>query len=162
MTATQRGPKLSRRQFLPRAAAVAAGAVAAGAVGYELPHRSSPPAGDEPSSTPPTTATAASGRVQTFLTRPDLRPPEVRVTQFGRPPAPGSTPRFILLAPMNAVPASDPQQGLMMLDPAGSPRVVCPGVGRPQVQPRRAVLRRQSGADVVAGIGVQCARLRIG
>jgi hypothetical protein len=130
-------PTLSRRQFLPRAAAAAVGLVAAGAVGYELPHRSgsgrrsSPAASDDASSAAPPTATAASSRVQTFLTRPDLRPPAVRVTQLGSQPAPGSTPRFILLAPMNAVPASDPQQGLMMLDrqgrlvwfaPSGDPR----------------------------------------
>jgi hypothetical protein len=130
-------PSLSRRQFLPRAAAAAVGLVAAGAVGYELPHRSgsgrrsSPAASDDASSAAPATATAASSRVQTFLTRPDLRPPAVRVTQLGSQPAPGSTPRFILLAPMNAVPASDPQQGLMMLDrqgrlvwfaPSGDPR----------------------------------------
>jgi outer membrane protein assembly factor BamB len=118
-------PTLSRRQFLPRAAAAAVGLVAAGAVGYELPHRSgsgrrsSPASPGDSSSAAPATATAASSRVQTFLTRPDLRPPAVRVTQLGAQPAPGATPRFILLAPMNAVAASDPQQGLMMLDRQG-------------------------------------------
>jgi outer membrane protein assembly factor BamB len=139
---------LSRRQFLPRAAAAAVGLVAAGAVGYELPHRSgsgrrSSPASRGDSSSAAATATAASSRVQTFLTRPDLRPPAVRVTQLGRQPAPGSSPRFILLAPMNAVPASDPQQGLMMLDrqgrlvwfaPSGEPRFnldVQPDAGKP-------------------------------
>ena len=130
-------PRLSRRQFLPRAAVAAVGLVAAGAVGYELPHRSgsgrrsSPASGGGSSSAGPATATAASGRVQTFLTRPDLRPPAVRVTPLRSQSAPGSTPRFILLAPMNAVPASEPQQGLMMLDrqgrlvwfaPSGEPR----------------------------------------
>ncbi len=135
--AARPGPRLSRRQFLPRAAAAAVGLVAAGVVGHELPHRSgsgrraSPASRGDSSSAPPVTATAASSRVQTFLTRPDLRPPAVRVTQLGSQPAPGSTPRFILLAPMNAVPASEPQQGLMMLDrqgrlvwfaPSGDPR----------------------------------------
>jgi outer membrane protein assembly factor BamB len=41
------------------------------------------------------------------------------VTQFGSQPAAGDTPRFIVLAPMNAVPAPEPQQGLMMLDRLG-------------------------------------------
>ncbi|MGH2894360.1 MAG: arylsulfotransferase family protein [Solirubrobacteraceae bacterium] len=129
--------KLSRRQFLPRAAA-AAGVVAAGAVGYELPHRSgsgqrsSAASPQKPSSTPPTTATASSSRVQSFLTRPDLRPPAVRVTQFGSQPAHGSTPRFILLAPMNAVPASEPQEGLMMLDRQGRLVWFAPASGGPR------------------------------
>jgi Arylsulfotransferase (ASST) len=126
---------VSRRQFLPRAAAAAVGLVAAGAVGYELPHRSgsrrrsSPGASPKSSSSPPVTGTAGSSRVQTFLTRPDLRPPAVRVTQFGRQPATGSTPRFILLAPINAVRASDPQQGLMMIDRAGRLVWFAPGSG---------------------------------
>jgi hypothetical protein len=117
---------VSRRQFLPRAAAAAAGVVGAVAVGYELPHRSgsahrsSAAAPDKSSSAaPPATATSGSSRVQTFLTRPDLRPPAVRVTQLGDQPAHGSTPRFIVLAPMNAIPAAEPQQGLMILDRQG-------------------------------------------
>ena len=123
-----RAPTLSRRQFLPRAAA-AVGIVAAGVVGYELPHRPSkgskhgaapaPPDPAAASSAPSATAAASASRVQTFLTRPDLRPPAVRVTQLGSQTASASTPRFILLAPMNAVPASEPQQGLMMLDRQG-------------------------------------------
>ncbi|HEX3690868.1 MAG TPA: arylsulfotransferase family protein [Solirubrobacteraceae bacterium] len=118
-------PTLSRRQFLPRAAAAAAGLVVAGVVGYELPHHSAsrrrvtPASPKQPSTTPPATGASGSSRVQSFLTRPDLRPPVVRVTQIGSRPVPESTPRFILLAPMNAVPASDPQQGLMMLDRQG-------------------------------------------
>ena len=117
---------VSRRQFLPRVAAAAAGVVGAAAVGYELPHRSgsarrsSPAAPDTTSSaTPPATATSGSSRAQTFLTRPDLRPPAVRVTQLGDQPARGSTPRFIVLAPMNAIPAAEPQEGLMMIDRQG-------------------------------------------
>ncbi len=116
----------SRRQFLPRAAAAAAGIVAAGAVGYELPHRSksartTSSAGSaeaaRASSAAPAAASGASTTVQRFLTRPDLLPPAVRVTQLGAQPA--SAPRFILLTPINAVPASEPQQGLMMLDRLG-------------------------------------------
>ncbi|HTU94961.1 MAG TPA: arylsulfotransferase family protein [Solirubrobacteraceae bacterium] len=120
----RRARKVSRRQFLPRAAAAAAGIVAAGAVGYELPHRSASRRKAAPASspTPPSapaadTTTPGNSRVQTFLTRPDLRPPAVRVTQLAA--APASTPRFILLSPINAVPASDPQQGLMMVDRLG-------------------------------------------
>jgi hypothetical protein len=116
---------LSRRQFLPRMAAAAAGVVGAAALGYELPHRSgsahrsSPAAPEESSSTPPTTATSGSSRAQSFLTRPDLRPPAVRVTQLGHQPAHASTPRFIVLAPMNAIPAAEPQEGLMIIDRQG-------------------------------------------
>src|ERR1700760_3423459 len=124
MALRRRARKVSRRQFLPRAAAAAAGVVAAGAVGYELPHRSAsrrkaaPAAPEAPASAPAAeTAAPGSARVQTFLTRPDLRPPTVRVTQRGA--AAESTPRFILLSPINAVPASEPQQGLMMLDRQG-------------------------------------------
>lgn len=120
MTATRPPRKVSRREFLPRAAAAAAGAVAAGAVGYELPHgTSTPSATDTRPPTPAPAGASGSGPVQRFLTRPDLRPPQVRVTQFGAQPAAGSTPRFILLAPNNAVPATEPQQGLMMIDRLG-------------------------------------------
>jgi outer membrane protein assembly factor BamB len=132
---TRSTPTLSRRQFLPRAVAAAAGLVAAGAVGYELPHRSgsgrrsSAGPAQRSSSSPPTTAAAGSSRVQTFLTRPDLRPPAVRMTQFGPQPAYGSTPGFIVLAPMNAVPASEPQQGLMMIDRQGRLVWFAPGSG---------------------------------
>jgi Arylsulfotransferase (ASST) len=118
-------PTLSRRQFLPRAAAAAAGIVAAGVVGYELPHhsasrrRAAPASPQQPTASPATAAESGSSRVQAFVTRRDLRPPLVRVTQFGSQPAPGATPRFIVLAPINAVPASEPQQGLMMLDRQG-------------------------------------------
>ena len=51
-----RAPTLSRRQFLPRAAA-AVGIVAAGVVGYEWPHRSSK--GSEHCAAPAAPETAA-------------------------------------------------------------------------------------------------------
>jgi outer membrane protein assembly factor BamB len=135
--AARPAPTLSRRQFLPRAAAAAAGLVAAGVVGYELPHRSGSRRGSSPASAgrsasaPPSTATSGSSRVQTFLTRPDLRPPAVRVTQLGSGRASGPTPRFILLAPMNAVPGSEPQQGLMMIDRQGRLVWFAPASGDP-------------------------------
>jgi outer membrane protein assembly factor BamB len=101
--------------------------VAAGVLGYELPHRSgsakhassssSSAAASSPAPAP--AATSDSTTVQRFLTRPDLLPPAVRVTQVGAQPASGSVPRFILLAPINAVPVTQPQQGLMMLDRFG-------------------------------------------
>ncbi len=119
--------KLSRRQFLPRAAVAVGGVVAAGVVGYELPHRSksagqASSAGAAKSSADASSAaragaSGASTTVQRFVTRPDLLPPAVRVTQLG--PQPSSAPRFILLTPINAVPASEPQQGLMMFDRLG-------------------------------------------
>jgi hypothetical protein len=112
---------VSRRQFLPRAAAAAAGLAAAAALGHELPHRSRSRERPAPNNAhpPPGAVTSGLARVQTFVTRPDLRPPAVRVTQLGGQPAAASTPRFILLAPVNAVPAAEPQHGLMMLDRLG-------------------------------------------
>lgn len=122
----QRGPatrptrRLSRREFLPRAAAAAAGVVGAGAIGYELrssgSRRVAPAASGERQSPP---ASPTSSTAQRFLTRPDLRPPVVRVTQLGTQPASGSVPRFIALAPINAVPAAEPHEGLMMIDRQG-------------------------------------------
>lgn len=120
MTATRPKRGLSRRQFLPRAAAAAAAGVA-GVIGYELPHGSSsarskpPPA---PGSTPAPGPAGGPSDAQSFLTRPDLRPPWVRVSQFGTQPS--VTPRFILLATDNVIHGSEgPQQGLMMIDRQG-------------------------------------------
>ena len=122
MTATRPSRGLSRRQFLPRAAAAAAAGVA-GVVGYELPHRSvsaarpSPPAPSP--STPAGMPAPASGQAHRFVTRPDLRPPTVRVTAPEGAAAVGSMPRFIVLAPNNAIPDPAVQQGLMMIDRQG-------------------------------------------
>jgi hypothetical protein len=130
VTATRPTAKLSRRQFLPRAAAAAGGVLAAAALGYELPHRSGSEHSPSSASPGPRRATSGWGAVQRFLTRPDLRPPAVRVTQLGAQPAPGTTPRFILLAPTNAVPTSEPQDGLMMIDRQGRLVWFAPGSGR--------------------------------
>ncbi|HET8979261.1 MAG TPA: arylsulfotransferase family protein [Solirubrobacteraceae bacterium] len=125
MSVTQRKRVLSRRKFLTRAVAPAAGIVAAGAIGYELPHGSGSPRPSAPASSASSTSSSSApstpppAGVQTFVTRPDLRPPTVRVTEVGTPPAAGSEPRFIFLAPNNVIPASEPQQGLMMIDRKG-------------------------------------------
>ena len=55
-----------------------------------------------------------------FVTRPDLSPPEVRITQVGTQSTPETTPRFIALAPDNVIQDSTPwQQGLMLVDRLG-------------------------------------------
>jgi Arylsulfotransferase (ASST) len=122
MTSTRPTPGLRRREFLPWAA-TAVGVGVAGVVGYELPHGSgsaAPARSHAPSPHPAAPASAsAAGRAQAFVTRPDLRPPQVRVTQFGAQPAPGSTPGFIMLAPNNAIPDPAVQEGLMILDRQG-------------------------------------------
>jgi hypothetical protein len=115
---------ISRRQFLPRAAAGAAGLVAAGVVGYEL-HPSS--SGTRPETTTTTTATtstssaapaasASSEELQSFVTRPDLRPPAVKVTRYA---GAASSPEYILLSANNVVQGGPVQQGLMIVDRQG-------------------------------------------
>ena len=108
---------------MARAVAPAAGLVAAGAIGYELPRSStesrSSPVKEAPTPPPPAPAPARATRASTFVTRPDLRPPSVHLTQLAAPSTTGAAERFIALAPINAVAASDPQQGLMIIDRQG-------------------------------------------
>ncbi|MGH2888631.1 MAG: arylsulfotransferase family protein [Solirubrobacteraceae bacterium] len=116
----------SRRQFLPRAAA-AVTAVAAGVVGYELPHGSSSASphgkakstGSGPASGPAPAAPAPTPDVQSFLTRPDLHPPVVRVTPVAAEASQPTSPRFIFIAPTEYVRSPALQQGLMILDRQG-------------------------------------------
>jgi hypothetical protein len=55
--------------------------------------------------------------VQTFVTRPDLRPPVVTVTSYG-PPSPSSPP-YIFLSVRNYLASAPSQSGLMILDRLG-------------------------------------------
>ncbi len=119
MTATRPDRRLSRRQFLPAAAGVAAAGVGA-VVGYEA-HGSK---ASKPTSPPPTPAAssapgAASGAARSFVTRPDLRPPSVKITTIADATSVPTTPRFFLLAPNSYLPGSAVAQGLMMLDRQG-------------------------------------------
>lgn len=119
MATTPRQKGISRREFLPKAAGVAAVGVA-GVVGYEL-HGNSHPSSSQPAPSQTASAPGSSSQaeVRTFVTRPDLRPPSVKVTTLGSPTAQPSTPRFIFVAPTNYLPGSPVQQGLMILDRQG-------------------------------------------
>ncbi len=142
--------------------------VAAGAVGYELPHRSGARRrslagrGGEV-----LLGATADGHVW-LRQSPDVPHPPGSAAARGAGDA--ARPRSRRRVDAALHPAGADERGAGRRAPAGAdddrpagpPRVVCPGVGRPPVQPRRAVLRRQAGADVVAGDGVQCARLRGG
>jgi outer membrane protein assembly factor BamB len=122
----KRGQGISRRQFLPRAAAGAAGLVAAGLIGYEVhPSDTAPAATGQTTTTETTTsatpATAASAgvtseEVQSFVTRPDLRPPAVKITHFSQA---DTSPSYIVLSVTNVITNDQIQQGLMMFDRQG-------------------------------------------
>ena len=117
------GRGISRRQFLPRAAAGAVGLVAAGLVGYEI-HPSGGSAqtrtvtAPQPATTTSqaATATTSSEELQSFITRSDLSPPAVRINRLSTV---DSSPEYILLSVNNVVPGGPVQQGLMMIDRAG-------------------------------------------
>jgi outer membrane protein assembly factor BamB len=116
-TPKQKG--ISRREFLPKAAGVAA-IGAAGVIGYELHPNSSPSSPKPaPAPAPSTPAAVSSAEVRTFITRPDLRPPAVTVTSVGDQTLPAGSPRFIVMAPTNVLPNSPVQQGLMIIDRQG-------------------------------------------
>jgi len=102
------GRVLSRRQLLASAAGGLVGLVAAGVVGYEWPHAAGPGASQSG-------AEEASGAVDSFVSRPDLRPPRVRVQRLGPVADPG---RRIFLA-LRYAPGMSGQQGLAIVDYAG-------------------------------------------
>ncbi len=119
MTATKPDRRLSRRQFLPAAAGVAAAGVGA-VVGYEARGLdASKPTSHRPTSAAPPSPSAASGAARSFVTRPDLRPPSVKITNIASPDSGVTTPRFFVLAPTNYLPGGPVAQGLMMLDRQG-------------------------------------------
>jgi Arylsulfotransferase (ASST) len=114
---------LTRRQFLPRVGGGVAALAAAGAVGYELhpgaKHAKQPAT---PAAKPKTTTSAAPQPTleKPFVTRQDLSPPTVTITQVAAPATPETTPRFIALAPDNVITGGTPwQQGMMLVDRLG-------------------------------------------
>jgi outer membrane protein assembly factor BamB len=83
----------------------------AGLAGYEWPHRVTAVA------TSPSTTAAAPSALQSFVTRPDLLPPIVRVTSYSS--TAHTTPPFIFIAPRNYNTKAPGQAGLMILDRSG-------------------------------------------
>jgi hypothetical protein len=111
--------RLSRREFIPRAAGGIAALGLGGLIGYELhsagtkvvTHTAPPP--------PPVTPQpgAVPTGLQSFFTRPDLQPPVVTVTNI-TPASATSSPRFILMSPQ-LDDTHAPGQGLMVIDRRG-------------------------------------------
>jgi hypothetical protein len=115
------GSGLTRRQLLPLAGGGLVALAAAGVVGYEL-HPDAKQAEPAPKPAPQPAAKPAPQTTleKPFVTRPDLSPPEVRITQVATQSTAGSEPRFIALAPDNVIQGSTPwQQGLMLVDRLG-------------------------------------------
>jgi outer membrane protein assembly factor BamB len=109
----------NRREFLPRAAAGLAAVGAAGVAGYELHGNGSHGAAHAPSATAAAAGSTGAGAVQRFVTRPDLLPPAVRVTNLSGGMADDSLPRFIFIAPYNYFADAPSAQGLMIVDREG-------------------------------------------
>ena len=115
------GSGLTRRQLLPLAGGGLVALAAAGVVGYELhPDAKQAEPAPKPSPQPAAKPAPQTTLEKPFVTRPDLSPPEVRITQVATQSTAGSAPRFIALAPDNVIQGSTPwQQGLMLVDRLG-------------------------------------------
>lgn len=113
---------LSRRQFIPRAVGSLAVALGLGGVtGYELRGRQSIEAAEPvgpTAATIPTAGNPGSG-VASFVSRPDLSPALVRVTDVQPRPLAEASPRFVVMAPMADVAYKNVQRGPMLLDRRG-------------------------------------------
>jgi outer membrane protein assembly factor BamB len=112
---------VTRRQWMRRAVAGSLGLSAAGLVGYELHPAQKTSAAErelqkEVEHPNPTTAGVTSAEVQSFVTRPDLKPPTIKVTHFSTT---DTSPAYILLSVNNVIPTDAIQQGLMMVDRQG-------------------------------------------
>lgn len=113
--------EITRRQFIPKAVGGVAAFAVGGAVGYGLSsghtktvtHTTTAPA---PGPQPAQPSASPTG-LQSFFTRPDLRPPTLTVTNLSVASA-TDTPRFILLSPRVDDPHA-PGQGLMIVDRRG-------------------------------------------
>lgn len=104
----------TRRQVLRGGGVAAAGVVGlglAGFAGYEWPHAAA--------ATPRRKAAdpAPAGSTDSFVSRPDLKPPVISVTQAGA--AVSGDPAYIFVAPRGYEAASIGQSGLMIVDRAG-------------------------------------------
>jgi hypothetical protein len=112
----------TRRQVLRRSGAAAAGVAGlglAGYIGYSWPHPASTDDAPPVSHHPPA-GTAAAGNaadVDHFVTRSDIHPPAITVTQAA---AGASQPPYIFVAPRGYTSTSIGQSGLMIVDRDGS------------------------------------------
>jgi Arylsulfotransferase (ASST) len=118
------GRTWTRRQVLLGGGVAAAGVAGlglAGFAGYAWPHPKSPdsprPAAGQPSAGQP--SADAPGDVDDFVTRSDLHPPVVTVTQ-GAGAVPVSQPPYIFIGPRGYLASSVGQPGLMIVDRQGS------------------------------------------
>lgn len=116
-----RNRHLTRRQFLPGAAGLVA-LGAAGAAGYELrgePHGKvvTDTTQTSPNRTP--VSESVSAEVQSFVTRPDLKPPVVRADALSTAGATEASPRFVALTPITVDRNSKLQSGPMLIDRKG-------------------------------------------
>lgn len=120
---------LSRRQFLPRAAGALVALGAGGVGGYELHDQTTPvvknpyaklATADQGTNARlgPAPGTPGSG-MHRFVTRPDLLPPRLNLTELRPDGAVQTRPRFIVIAPMSNVQYEGLQRGPMMLDRRG-------------------------------------------
>lgn len=105
---------ISRRQFLVGSGGGLAALALAGYAGYRWPRSAT----TAPATTTTTAPEPAASATQTFVTRPDLVPPRVKLTRFRGWQADGS-PRFILLSPRNYIAGAPGQAGLMIMDRTG-------------------------------------------
>jgi Arylsulfotransferase (ASST) len=152
---------LSRRQFIPRAVGSLAVALGVGGVtGYEIANNKNTGTAPEPvgptANSIPTAGNPGSG-VDSFVSRPDLSPALVRITEIKSRPTAEASPRFIVMAPMADVPYKDLQRGPMLLDRRGRMVWYDPGPDSTfnvQIQSYKGqpVLTRWHG-DLIGGYG---------
>jgi hypothetical protein len=126
------GSGLTRRELLPWAGGGVAALAVAGAIGYELHpgSKSTPAPKPKPTPKPQPAPTPQTTLEKPFITRPDLSPPPIKITQVV--PSSESTPRFIALAPDNVIQGGTPyQQGTMLVDRLGRLVWFQPATGKP-------------------------------
>jgi len=121
MTTTSERSRFTRRQFIPRAAGLLTALGVGGAAGYELHGSPRPTPRPEPEGFTATMIPAAGNPgsgVSSFVTRPDLRPADVRVTELAMH-GQRAEPHFIVMAPMADIPYRSNQRGPMIIDRRG-------------------------------------------
>lgn len=116
-----RAAQMSRRRLMGIAGGGAAAAVLAGVPGYEQASGTAALAGTgrlagQVFAAGAGPSLAAVAPVQAFVTRPDLRPPAVTVTNYVTSP---SSPPYVFLSVRNYLAAAQSQGGLMILDRLG-------------------------------------------
>ena len=103
---------VTRRQLIFGAGGGLAALALAGLAGYEWPRKSAVRA----ASLPIRTSVPGEAQFQSFVSRPDLRPPRVGITSLSSDPG---RPGYIFLAPRTYVTGGGGQQGLMIIDRQG-------------------------------------------